>query len=179
MNAKDFLSLLRCSRATLFIHHSPSPLPSSELIPCPLSISFEVESPFIRLQLLFRNGIVLSCHVFCPIHWMRVTGLDFDRSFRTFLRWTDYGTGRLFRWTTGLNAKRFCFLTVEIQDTWWIVIISNAFLDLTRRGKTVVCTIHQPSSETFALFDRLVLLAEGRIAYQGPSNGALPFLERY
>ena len=46
------------------------------------------------------------------------------------------------------------------------------------RGKTVVCTIHQPSSEAFALFDRLVLLAEGRIAYQGSSTGALTFFER-
>lgn len=52
-------------------------------------------------------------------------------------------------------------------------------LDLTQRGKTVVCTIHQPSSETFAMFDRLVLLAEGRIAYQGSSSGALSFFERY
>lgn len=47
------------------------------------------------------------------------------------------------------------------------------------RGKTVVCTIHQPSSEVFALFDRLVLLAEGRIAYQGSSSGALSFFERF
>lgn len=52
------------------------------------------------------------------------------------------------------------------------------FTELTQRGKTVVCTIHQPSSETFAMFDRLVLLAEGRIAYQGSSSGALGFFER-
>ena len=43
----------------------------------------------------------------------------------------------------------------------------------------MVCTIHQPSSEVFALFDRLVLLAEGRIAYQGSSSGALSFFERF
>lgn len=50
-------------------------------------------------------------------------------------------------------------------------------IDLTQQGKTIVCTIHQPSSEVFALFDRLVLLAEGRIAYQGSSTGALSFFE--
>jgi ABC-type multidrug transport system ATPase subunit len=50
---------------------------------------------------------------------------------------------------------------------------------LTTQGKTVVCTIHQPSSEVFAIFDRLVLLAEGRVAYQGTATGALAFFERF
>ncbi|KAG7386895.1 hypothetical protein PHYPSEUDO_015100 [Phytophthora pseudosyringae] len=34
-------------------------------------------------------------------------------------------------------------------------------------GRTVVATIHQPSSEVFALFDRLELLADGATIYQG------------
>ncbi|XP_041977735.1 protein scarlet-like [Aricia agestis] len=45
------------------------------------------------------------------------------------------------------------------------------------QGKTVICTIHQPSSELMAMFDKLVLLAEGRVAYAGDSNGALEFFE--
>ena len=32
-------------------------------------------------------------------------------------------------------------------------------------GKTVVCTIHQPSSEVFEMFDRILLMAEGRTAF--------------
>ncbi|VVD00448.1 unnamed protein product [Leptidea sinapis] len=44
-------------------------------------------------------------------------------------------------------------------------------------GKTVICTIHQPSSELMALFDKLVLLAEGRVAYAGNASGALSFFE--
>lgn len=46
------------------------------------------------------------------------------------------------------------------------------------QGKTVICTIHQPSSELMALFDRLVLLAEGRVAFAGNATGALNFFER-
>lgn len=46
------------------------------------------------------------------------------------------------------------------------------------QGKTIICTIHQPSSELVALFDKLVLLAEGRIAYAGNATGALNFFER-
>ncbi|XP_026329157.1 protein scarlet [Hyposmocoma kahamanoa] len=45
------------------------------------------------------------------------------------------------------------------------------------QGKTVICTIHQPSSELVALFDRLVFLAEGRVAFAGNANGALNFFE--
>ncbi|XP_069948653.1 protein scarlet-like isoform X3 [Cherax quadricarinatus] len=49
--------------------------------------------------------------------------------------------------------------------------------DMTSRGRTILCTIHQPSSEVFAMFDKLLLLAEGRVAYMGSSAGALEFLD--
>ena len=38
---------------------------------------------------------------------------------------------------------------------------------LARDGMTVLCTIHQPSSEVFALFDQVIFMKEGRIFYQG------------
>lgn len=41
-----------------------------------------------------------------------------------------------------------------------------------RRGRTVICTVHQPPSEVFALFDRFLLLAGGRVAYEGPVDRA-------
>uniref|UniRef100_A0A915Q3R9 ABC transporter domain-containing protein n=1 Tax=Setaria digitata TaxID=48799 RepID=A0A915Q3R9_9BILA len=34
-------------------------------------------------------------------------------------------------------------------------------------GKTIICTIHQPASDTFEMFDRVVFLANGRIAFLG------------
>jgi ABC-type multidrug transport system ATPase subunit len=39
-------------------------------------------------------------------------------------------------------------------------------------GRTVVTTIHQPSSELFGLFHRLLLLADGRAAYDGAADAA-------
>ena len=42
-------------------------------------------------------------------------------------------------------------------------------------GRTVVTTIHQPSSEIFALFHRLLLLADGRTAYDGPASDAVRY----
>jgi ATP-binding cassette, subfamily G (WHITE), eye pigment precursor transporter len=37
-----------------------------------------------------------------------------------------------------------------------------------RRGATILATIHQPSSEVFALFDDFILMKDGRIMHQGP-----------
>ncbi|CAG2169977.1 unnamed protein product [Oppiella nova] len=34
-------------------------------------------------------------------------------------------------------------------------------------GRTVICTIHQPSSPVFQLFDSLLLMADGRVAFMG------------
>ncbi|KAL2565411.1 hypothetical protein AAZV13_19G105800 [Glycine max] len=42
-------------------------------------------------------------------------------------------------------------------------------------GKIVICSIHQPSSETFDLFDDLLLLSIGETVYFGEANMALKF----
>lgn len=47
------------------------------------------------------------------------------------------------------------------------------------QGKTVICIIHQPSSELLNKFQQLILVADGRIAYSGPPNKATSFFERY
>ena len=39
-----------------------------------------------------------------------------------------------------------------------------------KRNKTIVCTIHQPSSQAYSYCDRLLLLADGYMVYQGPAN---------
>lgn len=36
---------------------------------------------------------------------------------------------------------------------------------------TILCTIHQPSSEVFFLFDSVIFMKDGRIFYQGPVTG--------
>ncbi|KAJ1516476.1 hypothetical protein HMI54_009322 [Coelomomyces lativittatus] len=36
--------------------------------------------------------------------------------------------------------------------------------------KTIICTIHQPRQDVYALFDRVVLMSQGHIIYQGPAS---------
>ena len=40
-----------------------------------------------------------------------------------------------------------------------------------------MCTIHQPSSQVFAMFDRILLMAEGRVAFLGNTNDAVDFFQ--
>ncbi|XP_062022523.1 ABC transporter G family member 14 isoform X2 [Rosa rugosa] len=42
-------------------------------------------------------------------------------------------------------------------------------------GRTVVTTIHQPSSRLYHMFDKLVLLSEGYPIYYGPASAALEY----
>ena len=63
-------------------------------------------------------------------------------------------------------------------DSFMAQAIIECLKNLTRQGKTVICTIHQPSSNVFQLFDKLYLLAEGRLAFSGDIRQATDFFNR-
>lgn len=50
------------------------------------------------------------------------------------------------------------------------------FRDLAKQGRTVVCTIHQPSASIFALFDHIYVIARGSCVFQGSPKAVVPFL---
>jgi ABC-2 type transporter len=51
------------------------------------------------------------------------------------------------------------------------------FCSLSRNGRTIIFSIHQPRYSIFKLFDRLTLLAAGRTVYHGPASEALSFFK--
>lgn len=61
-------------------------------------------------------------------------------------------------------------------DSFGAYVVVNILKDLAMLGCTVLCTIHQPSSEVFHLFDRVLLLSEGRKLYDGSVHDLTPHL---
>jgi hypothetical protein len=63
--------------------------------------------------------------------------------------------------------------------SWWsgccsaaAFFVVTALRNLARDGRTVISSIHQPSSEVFELFDNLTLLSGGRCMYFGVATDA-------
>ncbi|KAJ3086462.1 ATP-binding cassette sub- G member 1, partial [Quaeritorhiza haematococci] len=63
-------------------------------------------------------------------------------------------------------------------DTFTAYSVIKILRDLAHTGRTVVATIHQPSSDVFHMFDDLIVLAEGRIIYQGPTSKIIDYFSR-
>ena len=53
-----------------------------------------------------------------------------------------------------------------------VVEVLNA---LAQSGRTVVSTIHQPNTDTFDMFDQLMLVAQGRIIYMNDASKAMDY----
>lgn len=67
------------------------------------------------------------------------------------------------------------------EPTTGLDIVSiNQLIDLlktlARQGRTVICTIHQPTASIFEQFDRVYVLARGSCVYQGAHDHLVPFL---
>lgn len=62
--------------------------------------------------------------------------------------------------TSGLDSASAFFVVQTLKN-------------VARRGRTVISSIHQPSSEVFALFDDLLLLSNGETIYFGEAEMAV------
>ncbi|KAF5299606.1 hypothetical protein FQA39_LY11521 [Lamprigera yunnana] len=47
---------------------------------------------------------------------------------------------------------------------------------LAKGGRTIICTIHQPSSSMYNLFDHVYVMADGFCIYKGASSNTVPYL---
>lgn len=62
-------------------------------------------------------------------------------------------------------------------DSFMASNVLQVLKGLANKGKTIIITIHQPSSELFNLFDKMLLMAEGRVAFLGTPMQATQFFD--
>ncbi|CAG2102282.1 unnamed protein product [Medioppia subpectinata] len=94
---------------------------------------------------------------------------------------TYIGSSTTFKGISGGQSKRlafaselmtnpailFCDEPTSGLDSMMAANIVQTMKAMAAKGRTIICTIHQPSSQTFKLFERLLLIADGRVAYMG------------
>ncbi|XP_046615200.1 ATP-binding cassette sub-family G member 4-like [Neodiprion virginianus] len=54
--------------------------------------------------------------------------------------------------------------------------VVSTLKSLAKAGRTIVCTIHQPSATIYEMFDHIYLVAEGNCVYQGAANNTVKYL---
>lgn len=60
-------------------------------------------------------------------------------------------------------------------DAYGSLKVIKVLKQLAERGRTIVCTIHQPRADIFKLFDKLLLLKDGTTMYFGGANNSLDY----
>lgn len=72
----------------------------------------------------------------------------------------------------------FCDEPTSGLDAFMAESLVRKIKALAKQGRTIICTIHQPSSEVFSMFDNLLLLADGKVAFMGKQEEALGYFEQ-
>ena len=73
----------------------------------------------------------------------------------------------------------FCDEPTSGLDSYMASNVIEILQGLAKGGKSIICTIHQPSSQIFAMFDRVLLMAEGQVAFLGDIDRAYHFFTEY
>ncbi len=61
----------------------------------------------------------------------------------------------------------FCDEPTTGLDSFMAINMISLLKQMASQGRTIICSIHQPSSESFEMFDQIMLMANGRVAYFG------------
>lgn len=79
-----------------------------------------------------------------------------------------------------ITGPKMIFLDEPLSglDSYAAMTIIQVLKELAAKGCAVLCTIHQPSSEIFQLFDRVACLAEGRTCYFDSVNRLPKYMEQ-
>lgn len=73
----------------------------------------------------------------------------------------------------------FCDEITTGLDSYSAAHVINTLRRVAKSGKIVICTIHQPASGLFDQFQEVILLTNGRLAYQGSVSLVNDFFQKY
>lgn len=122
---------------------------------------------------------------------MRVNEVIIELSLRKCANTVIGSPGRI-KGLSGGERKRLAFASEALTDPHLLLcdeptsgldsFMAHSVLQVLKRlankGKTIIITIHQPSSELFMMFDKILLIAEGRNAFLGSPSQATQFFEQ-
>ncbi|KAK6747009.1 hypothetical protein RB195_000323 [Necator americanus] len=74
-------------------------------------------------------------------------------------------------------ALLFCDEPTTGLDSFMAENVVQVLSKLAKNGRTVVCTIHQPASQLYLMFDKVMFLAGGRTAFLGTPRDCIKFFE--
>lgn len=62
-------------------------------------------------------------------------------------------------------------------DSFQAQSVMECMNDLAKNGRTIVASIHQPRSSIYSMFDRLLLISQGRTIYSGTASRAVAYFQ--
>lgn len=145
----------------------------------------------VREHLAFHAQLRMDKHLSYEERMRRVEEVMFELGLKKCADTMIGYAGRI-KGISGGEAKRLAFASEVLTnpslmfcdeptsglDSFMAQNIVTVLKDMASGGRTIICTIHQPSSEVYEMFDNLLLMAEGRVAYMGRADQALQFFER-
>ncbi|CDJ29644.1 ABC transporter, putative [Eimeria mitis] len=160
-------------------------------IPCTPQLCKEL-SCFIQQEDIIFGYLTVEEHLFFQACLRLPKGTTMSEAKRT----TDcllecFGLAHISKSISGGEKKRLCIASELLSnpsvifadeptsglDSFMAKAVCDQLATLAAAGCTVVCTIHQPSSSCFSLFNKVLLLGEGRVLYYGDRMAAVSWLE--
>lgn len=144
-----------------------------------------------REHLIFQAMLRMGRNVPYSQKVQRVNEVIVELSLRKCANTVIGSPGRI-KGLSGGERKRLAFASEALTDPHLLLcdeptsgldsFMAHSVLQVLKRlankGKTIIITIHQPSSELFGMFDKILLIAEGRTAFLGSPNQATEFFEQ-
>lgn len=144
-----------------------------------------------REHLIFQALLRMGRNVPYSQKVMRVNEVIVELSLRKCANTIIGSPGRI-KGLSGGERKRLAFASEALTDPHLLLcdeptsgldsFMAHSVLQVLKRlankGKTIIITIHQPSSELFGMFDKILLIAEGRSAFLGSPSQATQFFEQ-